>query len=180
MSLLDSEFYRTCKKCWSDFKWSVNFQFKISARLQFVIESWILYWTETFNFSNNFCRLDLNDIWDHGNLVVCCKTSDFQSEDGFDAPRYDRRPAHILNQQFHTLPGKLPATEENVKNCSTFQSSEFDRPLVLMNTSTHGSWERVSTGRRANQHRGTGYAVAESRCCSSQGEKKMSLGLWEH
>ena len=52
--------------------------------------------------------------------------------------------------------------------------------LVLMNTSTHGSSERVSTGRRANQHRGTGYAVAESRCCWSQGQKKMSLGLWEH
>ena len=27
-------------------------------------------------FSNNFHRLDLNNIWDHSNLVVCGKTSD--------------------------------------------------------------------------------------------------------
>ena len=106
----------------------------MSAGLQFVIESWILYWTETFNFSNNFCRLDLNDIWDHGNLVVCCKTSDFQIEDCFDAPRYGRRPAQILNQQFHTLPGKLPATEENVKIAALFNHlnltvSSFDEHL---------------------------------------------------
>ena len=60
-------------------------------------------------FSNNLNRLDLNNIWDHSNLVVCGKTSDLQIEECLDARLYHWSPARILKQKFHTLPGKLPA-----------------------------------------------------------------------